>query len=70
MRNWQRWGLALLLGFASGAGAAAMDKSSSFGDIMRHGIGGVLPAIAGLKMTLNQDESGVAPNDKSFKAGA
>lgn len=70
MRNWQRWGLSILMGFGCGAGAAAMDPKANFGDVMRHGIGGALPCMAALKMTINQDESGVEPPDKAFKAGA
>jgi len=70
MRNWQRWGLSILIGFGAGSIEAASDPKANLSDIVRHGFISLAPTLAALKMTLNQDESAVSPPDKVFKAGA
>ena len=55
MQNWHKWALTLLLGFLGGVSTAAGDVGATFQDYARHGLIGMAPAIAALKMTLEKD---------------
>lgn len=54
MRNWHRWLITLGLGFLGGVVMCAADDAASFGSYVRHGLLGMGPAVAALKMNLEQ----------------
>lgn len=66
MKNYHRWLFSLLLGFLGGVIMCASDGDSrqKFADYFRHGLIGMGPAVASLKMTLSGDE------EKANAAGA
>ena len=55
MRNWQRWAIAAGLAFAVGF-LQQFEEGSGLVDALRHGAHALLPALIGLKMTLNPEE--------------
>ena len=60
MSNSQRWILAIVLGFSGGAISAFVDDPNiAIRQLIRHGLIGVLPSVAALKMTLQS-----APDDR------
>ncbi len=56
MKNWQKWALTLALGFGGGViGVATDTQDHPAKDYVRQGLLGLAPAVAALKMTLNND---------------
>ena len=62
MKNWHKWSLVILSSALCGVIETSTDTGAHLADYLRHAIFACLPAILGLRMTLEK-ELGIAAKD-------